>query len=269
MLPGVGTTEAPTQTRVKDRKKRRRTVSIGRRAPAEGFGDEVSAHGSSPASEARRAAVETVPGLIEDEAEAAGVVFVARDEVATLLAPGGIRTGADFSPPKRGTLPLMFGILMHAGTKGGLVVELAAMAIEVGACPLLHRPMQPPGGREIEAAMGAGHHGEGVVADLGDEKIVVGPGTRCGLIVSDLVEHCAGIAMGGKPGFRGGAIVGEMKEFGAFASVIENTNHSRLRALDDGEPQRRIDRKRLEHLEHHNAGAAEVALVQRDARRFV
>jgi hypothetical protein len=76
----------------------------------------------------------------------------------------------------------------------------------------------------------------------------------------DFVKHGVGIAMRGKPGFRGGAIVGEIKELGTFVGTIENANHSRLRPLDDYERQRRVHGKRLARLEHHIASAAEVAL---------
>lgn len=35
----------------------------------------------------------------------------------------------------------------------------------------------------------------------------------------DFVKHGVGIAMRGKPGFRGGAIVGEIKELGTFVGT--------------------------------------------------
>jgi len=72
----------------------------------------------------------------------------------------------------------MLGILMHTRPEGGFVLQLAAMTVEVGACPLFHRRAQPPCRREIIAPIGARHHGEGIVTDLGNEETVMGAGKQ-------------------------------------------------------------------------------------------
>jgi hypothetical protein len=75
----------PFEPRMLADKDGRDAVLVGGRAPAEGFGDEVPGHGSPPSDEVRGTVVETVPRFIDDEAEAAGIVFVRGDEIATLF----------------------------------------------------------------------------------------------------------------------------------------------------------------------------------------
>ena len=73
--------------------------------------------------------------------------------------------------------------------------------------------------------------------------------------------------MRSEPGLRRRAIGGEVEKLGVPAGPIENAHHAGLRPFDDGERQRRACGKGLEDLEHHDAGAAKVALVQRETRR--
>ena len=75
----------PAQTRVPADEDWRSAILVGCRTPSERFGDEVPRHGSPPADEARRTVVETVPGFIDHEAEAANAILVGRYEVAALL----------------------------------------------------------------------------------------------------------------------------------------------------------------------------------------
>ncbi len=68
----------------------RDAVLVGDRAPAKGFGDEVPGHWSAPSDEVRGTVVETVPRLIDDEAETARAVFVRGDEIAALFGSAAI-----------------------------------------------------------------------------------------------------------------------------------------------------------------------------------
>ncbi|RWV83323.1 hypothetical protein GW17_00055084 [Ensete ventricosum] len=58
-----------------------------------------------------------------------------------------------------------------------------------------------------------------------------------------------------------------MDEFAFLSGPVENADRSRRRTLDDGEGQRRIHRKGLEDLEHHDARAAVIVQVQAEACR--
>ncbi len=159
--------------------------------------------------------------------------------------------------PSARALALVLGILRDLGAEGGLVGELAGMAVEVGALPFGHRPADAPAGREIVAALACRQHGEGGVGNARGEEAVAaatkldlgesggrvvghgGEGVRarsCGSpplrnvgrdrIGRHLVENGIWIAVALQPGFGIGAAAGEIDQLGILAGPVEHADRA-------------------------------------------
>ena len=68
----------------------------------------------------------------------------------------------------------MLRLLDNMSGKGGLIGELAGMAVEVCASPLVKRTADLPAGGQIIPSGMAGQHGEGAITDTRDGKPFTG-----------------------------------------------------------------------------------------------
>lgn len=87
-------------------------------------------------------------------------------------SPGRVGMGTEFRPTERGLLGLMLGLFLDEGMERGLVSDVTAMAVEVGALPVGEGLGQSPAAAEEVPAIPLGKHGIGGIADPGDRQAI-------------------------------------------------------------------------------------------------
>ena len=100
------------------------------------------------------------------------------DGRALRWAPGRARRRGNVATAERTRFALVLGVLRHLRAEGGLVGELARMAVEVGVLPFGDRPADAPAGREIIAAVACRQHGEGGIGNARGEEAIAAPPER-------------------------------------------------------------------------------------------
>ena len=120
--------------------------------------------------------------------------------------------------PSARALALVLGVLRDLRAEGGLVGEIARMAVEVGVLPFGDRPADAPAGREIVAAVARRQHGEGGVGNTrGEEAVAAATKLDLGKSGSRTFHH------GGEGRGRGHAAVLPSTTSAAVASAVTSS----------------------------------------------
>lgn len=94
------------------------------------------------------------------------------DGGALRRSPWRMRSRRNLAATERGELLLVQRVGGDLGAERFLAGKIAAMAIEVFAAPLFHRAADTPAAGQEVTAVARRDHGEGAVADQGDQQTV-------------------------------------------------------------------------------------------------